>query len=351
MKGRILSSAAIWFSTSVYNASRFPLHVGPEKSQLAGFSQAQLEEGSALGDGASLPANRLPICGTEEPTRKSPAPNWGRKRLYTGSLSRAAGIILITALFLTRGGWSQAATPLPYLGAVSFKVLNVDGTEVIGQSRYELVSSGDNRLIGHGQAHFNDGEHDVEYDTLEIRANRIPTMRTLDHKFYNAGGSMQREIAADFRTGQASCTRYQDGELHSDKAKLDFTPDSYGGSAVILPLEQYLAQGGTAPLTMKALNCVPAPQLIAVVADVQKPSRWSHYPGQTVEVDIKPDLGWLNAVLAPFLPELRAWFVPSNDWAFVGGEFARYFRGPRIILVREIPTELRNAETQKETGD
>jgi hypothetical protein len=242
------------------------------------------------------------------------------------------------------------ATITPSLGALSFKVLNREGTEVIGHSHYELSRGADNLLIGRGQARFNNGEYDVEYDTLQTRADNAPAMLTVDHKFYNADGSMQREIAADFRTGQASCTRYQSGIAQSDSAKLDFTPDSYGGSAVVLPLEQYLAQGSSEPIKLHALNCIPKPRLIAVTAQVKEPSRWSHYPGQTVEVDIKPDFGWLNTVLAPFVPELRAWFDPSDNWTLAGGEFSRYFRGPRIMLVRETPTEFRKVENRRETG-
>jgi hypothetical protein len=258
--------------------------------------------------------------------------------------------MLLKAALLMLGARPVSATAMPHLGAFSFKVLNHEGTEVIGHSLYELSRGDDALLIGHGQAHFNDGESDVEYDTLKVRPGHPPAMLTLDHKFYNADGSMQREIAADFRTGQASCTRYLGGVAESDRARLDFTPDSYGGSAVVLPLEQYLAQGSNESIKLQALNCIPKPRLIAVEAQVQEPSRWSHYPGETVEVDIKPDLGWLNAVLAPFLPQLRAWFDPSDNWAMAGGEFSRYFRGPRIILVREIPAEFRNARNHKETA-
>ena len=67
-------------------------------------------------------------------------------------------------------------------------------------------------------------------------------------------------------------------------------------------------------------------------------------------MDIKPDLGWLGTVIAPFLPELRAWFDPSDNWTLAGGEFSRYYRGPRIMLVREIPAEFRNAGDRKESG-
>jgi hypothetical protein len=235
---------------------------------------------------------------------------------------------------------------MPHLGALSFEVLNADGSEVIGHSHYGLSRGDHNLLIGRGAAHFNNGEQDVEYDTLEARPDQPPVMLTLDHKFYNADGSMQREIAADFRTGQASCTRYQEGVAQTDSAILEFTPDSYGGSAVVLPLEQYAAHGSAEPIKLHSFNCIPGPRLIAVKARVAKPSRWSHYPRQTVEVDIKPDLGWLGVVVAPFLPELRAWFDPSDNWTLAGGEFARYFRGPRITLVRELPAEFRALREQ-----
>jgi hypothetical protein len=238
---------------------------------------------------------------------------------------------------------------MPGLGASSFEVLNAGGTEVIGYSHYEL-SREHNLLIGRGAARFKNGEYDVEYDTLEPRPGQPPAMLMLDHKFYNADGSMQRAIAADVRTGQASCTRYRNGVAYTDTAKLAFTPDSYGGSAVVLPLEQDLSQGSTGPIKLQALNCIPKPRLIAVNAYVREPAHWTHYPGQTVEVDIKPDLGWLSAVLAPFLPQLRAWFDPSDHWMFVGGEFSRYFRGPRIMLVREIPEELRPAKQHATRG-
>jgi hypothetical protein len=242
------------------------------------------------------------------------------------------------------------AASLPHLGAINFEVLNADGSEVIGHSRYELSRRGHNLLIGHGVARLKDGEHDVEYDILKARLNQPPAMLTLDHKFYNADGSAQRVTTADFRTGEASCTRYEKGVAQTDSAKLDFTQDSYGGAAVVLPLEEYLAQDAKEPIKLQAFSCIPKPRLIAVKARVQKPSRWSHYPGQTVEVDIKPDLGWLDVLVAPFLPELRAWFDPSNNWTLAGGEFSRYFRGPRVMLVREIPVELKAVRDQP-SGD
>jgi hypothetical protein len=265
-------------------------------------------------------------------------------------LCRRLGVSVTAAVLLTVGRPSLTAASIPRLGTLSFKVLNAAGTEVIGHSYYELRRGRGKLLLGSGKAYFTDGEYDIEHDTLETRPAQAPAMLMLDHKFYNADGSIQREITADFRTGQASCTRYQNGSAQTESAKLDFTPDSYGGSAVVLPIEHYLAQGSPQPLKLKALSCIPKPRLIALQAIVQEPSRWSHYPGQTVEVDVKPDLGWLGSVVSPLLPRLRAWFDPADNWELAGGEFSRYFRGPRVMLVREIPPRVQHANKRRETG-
>jgi hypothetical protein len=232
------------------------------------------------------------------------------------------------------------------LGKFSFKVLNADGTAVIGYSYFELSREKD-RLIGQGHACFTDGEHDIEYDTLKLRAGQAPAVLTLDHKFYNPDGSLQRAISANFLTGQASCTRYQNGVARIDSARLNFSADSYGGSAVILPLQQYLAEGKKRSFKMQAFNCVPKPRLIAVQAIVHPLSHWNLYPRPTVEVDIRPDLGWMSTLVAPWLPRLRAWFDPLDNWSFVGGEFSRFFQGPRIMLVRQMPWEIENADHRK----
>jgi len=239
---------------------------------------------------------------------------------------------VIAALLKVQSG--SSATAGLSLGPAKFEVLNADGTEVIGHSQYDLRLTAQGLLVGRGEAHFSDGEFDIERDTLRPRPGKAPLMLTLGHRLYNGDGSLQRAATADFGTGQAACVRYQRGVATTDHAIIKATPDSYGGSAVVLPLQQNPAQGARAPLKLHAFNCIPGPRLVAVKTHLNPPSQWSHYSGQTVEVDIEPDLGWLNAVLAPLLPKLRAWFDPSRDWQLVGAQFARYFRGPQIILVR-----------------
>jgi hypothetical protein len=244
-------------------------------------------------------------------------------------------VVLELLAFLGLPIRSSAAAWMPSHGTQEFDVLNSDATQVIGRSSYRLSPGVDGLLIGHGEAHYKDGEYDVESDTLRPRPGQLPQMLTLNHQFFNADGSLQRTNFADFRTGQASCTHYQEGVAKTSTATLDFTPDSFGGSAVVLPLQQALAQGASKPMKLHAFNCIPGPRLIAVRASAYQPSHWSHYPGQSVELDIEPDLGFLSTVIAPLLPKLRAWVDPARNWQLVGAQFSRYFRGPQIILVRE----------------
>ena len=56
-------------------------------------------------------------------------------------------------------------------------------------------------------------------------------------------------------------------------------------------------------------------------------------------------MGWINAVIAPFLPRIQAWFDPSEDWFFVGGQSARYYKGLKYLMVR-----MRKAEAHIQTA-
>jgi hypothetical protein len=61
---------------------------------------------------------------------------------------------------------------------------------------------------------------------------------------------------------------------------------------------------------------------------------WTSYGAEALRVEVRPDFGWLNVIIAPFVPKLHAWFDPNDGWAFVGDEAARYYKGPRIMLVK-----------------
>jgi len=233
------------------------------------------------------------------------------------------------------------------LGRTTFTVLNAKGTQVIGRSEYNVTIGAGGLITERGEARFKTGEYDVEYATLQSRGPHLaPEMLTLEHHFYNPDGTPQLSESADFRTDYASCTQYRKGVANTEQATLEFSPNSYGGSAVIIPLQEYLAHGGIGPLNLTVLNCIPSPKLIKVTASPHVAAVWSHYPGQTVEMDVTPDLGWVNIIIGAFLPRLRAWFDPSEHWRFVGGVSSRYYRGPQIMLVRDITSRSDGARLQ-----
>jgi hypothetical protein len=90
-------------------------------------------------------------------------------------------------------------------------------------------------------------------------------------------------------------------------------------------------------MVLHVFNCIPGPKVVQVKAYPQAPALWKHYPSTTIQVNVKPDFGWLNLIVAPFVPEIHAWFDPSWNSHFVGGEFTRFYKGPQIILAR-VPT-------------
>jgi len=57
--------------------------------------------------------------------------------------------------------------------------------------------------------------------------------------------------------------------------------------------------------------------------------RSTNFRGEVARVDIKPGFGGLNFIAAPYVPAIRAWFSPSDDWRFAGGDFTRYYKVPR----------------------
>lgn len=220
-----------------------------------------------------------------------------------------------------------------------FKILNAAGTQVIGHGHYEIVPTNAGHATALGENRFNDGEYDIERDDLELRGgNQIPRMLTFEHTFFNADGTLQRVNKANFQTGLASCTEYENGHPRAQSAHLQFPADTFAGAAIVLPLQDKLRQGASTEIVLHDFNCIPEPEILKVAAYAQAPSKWVHFPGEIVQVDVKPDFGWLNPILSIFLPEIRAWFSPSGDWRFVGGRFSRYYRGPEIILVL-IPNE------------
>jgi hypothetical protein len=255
-----------------------------------------------------------------------------KQRMLRNSLNVWLIIFMMAGGFLIIMPTFARALDLP---PSDFKILNADGTRVIGHGHYEVTPDGNGFATAFGEDRFDNGEYDVEHDKLETgEGDKPPRMITFEHKFFAPDGSLERVGKADFRTGKASCTIYENGKPEVHAATLNLPPDTYAGSVIIIPLRNYLLEGGRGPVVLHDFNCIPGPKVLKVKAYVRNASTWKFYSGQVVQVDIKPDFGWLNLVVAPFVPDIRAWFSPSDDWHFVGGEFTRYYKGPQIILAR-----------------
>ena len=100
-------------------------------------------------------------------------------------------------------------------------------------------------------------------------------------------------------------------------------------------------------------TCVPGPRVIAIDTPLNREaSSWPLYAaGTAVKLEVQPDLGFglFNLIATPFLPKISAWFDPARQWDYAGGSNLRFYRGPRITLVRNITAnpETGNGETSK----
>jgi hypothetical protein len=243
----------------------------------------------------------------------------------------AAIVALVVVLLSAR---ATRADDMDFPMSSDFDILNGDGSELVGHAHYDFTPTGRGSYRLRGENRFHDGEYDVEVD--EIRASRPPglaTMTTYRHDYFATDGALERVAAADVGTGEGSCTTYEAGRPEARISKIEFPSDTYAGSTVLIPLVHHLRRGFSGPILFHNFNCVPGPKLLTIKAYPPARAAWSHHPGELVAVRIKPDFGWLNALIAPFIPRMDAWFEPRRNWAYVGGKSGRFYRGPEIILV------------------
>jgi hypothetical protein len=238
--------------------------------------------------------------------------------------------LLLAGLFLPV---SALAADRPF--SADFTIYSVDGTQVLGHSRYSLKLEGDNELLK-GENHYLDGSYDIEVNKLQSRPDGFPALLEFDHSFYRADGSLQISGRANLRSGDASCIDQDSDKSQKQEKVLSFPDHTYAGASLLIPIQHALRARSDGPVTMSAFECAPDPKVITVVADISdRNDRWSFYPGDLARVTAEPDLGWWDLVVAPFLPKVRAWFDPSSRWDYVGGLIHRYLsRGPQVLLVK-----------------
>jgi hypothetical protein len=212
-----------------------------------------------------------------------------------------------------------------------------DSEQQIGQGRYKL-SVIDGLEVVEGENKYLDGEYDREEQSLRPSVGgQPPVLVTYKHRFFNADGTMQYEESLDARTGDAACKFYNSDVPNLRETVLKVPADTYSGATQLTLMVGRLREAAP-EITFHSFNCIPDPKIIKVKATPQTGTvEWPMYPGKLMKMEMEPDLGWLNVVIAPFIPKVYAWFDPGDSFNYVGGKFDRYFKGRHVLMVRTHP--------------
>jgi len=266
---------------------------------------------------------------------------------YPAQLRLIAALILIGTL----AGRPVRAAPVADMAVfkpADLEIYDAAGKQLIGHASYRAQGINGGEVIK-GEYRYLDGQWDVEEERLEhVAGGAMPQMVEFNHTFYAADGTMERRTTVDLKTGNCSCEIYNDeanpegNEIHA--ANLSFPADTFAGASLLIPLETGLRNLSEARLKFHVFTCVPEPRVIAIDTRVDRAvTKWPLYAGGVaVRVDFQPDfgLGLFNLLAAPFLPKISAWFDPARDWDYAGGSSLRFYRGPRITLVRDIKGDM-----------
>jgi len=233
---------------------------------------------------------------------------------------------------------SVARAGAPDFNGLQFNILSPNTKQKIGATRFTVLRNNSTEEIK-GETRYLDGERDSEDVRLDVEDAR-PTLKldTYEHSFFNADGTLQMVDTLDAKSGVASCTSYTSGQRKIRESQLDVPADSFAGASGLQMMVMSLRQGSR-EIRFHAFACAPGPEIFSVKASLPEQSeRWPFYSGDLFRLDMRPDLGALNFLIAPFITTMDAWFSPADNWNYVGGEFDRYFRGPHVLTVRVPPS-------------
>lgn len=221
------------------------------------------------------------------------------------------------------------------LSATDTTIFAPDTDQIIGHGRYTL-SHADGFDMVEGENKYLNGEYDQEQQSVRPSANGLPPVLVrYRHRYFNPDGTLQYEDALDATTGEAACRRYDSGSSDIRDSILKSIPaDTYAGATQLMLLVGRLRLGAP-DITFHSFNCIPDPRIVAIKATrLDESATWSKYPGNLIKLEMKPDLGWLNLLVAPFIPKLYGWFDSSDGFNYAGGEFDRYYKGRHVLMVR-----------------
>jgi hypothetical protein len=253
-----------------------------------------------------------------------------RKRGWTAA---AAASALILAMAAARSAFSAAPLSFP---PTSFVILNPDTGIAIGRGRYRVDNNGESATL-HGESNYYDDQSDVETAELQLGAGADPPkLVEFDHTFFNADGSIQRRAHLDLKSGAATCIDNSGAEKSEQAAMLTIPDNTWAGASVVIPIQDFLrARDKGSAHAIHVFNCAPGPKILAISVKIDPANAvWAPYGAEAIRVEVRPDLGWLNVFVAALVPKLHAWFDPNDGFAFIGDDATRYYKGPRIMLVK-----------------
>jgi hypothetical protein len=255
-------------------------------------------------------------------------------RLAGGATRRGIVLAFAAMLFFASARCAPADDSLNF-PSTSFTIMNPADSTPLGVSRYSIESHG-NRAVLRGENRYYSGLTDVETGNLELGAGgELPRLVEFDHTFYNADGSIQERAHVDLKSGAGFCIDNQGPQKSEQSEVLSIPADTWAGASVVIPIQRYLRAGEKGVHQFHAFNCAPSPKIYAISVESDPGEAiWVPYRELVQRVEVRPDFGWFNLIVAAFVPRLHVWFDPHDGWNFVGDEAARYYKGTPIMLVK-----------------
>ena len=234
-----------------------------------------------------------------------------------------------------------SAAPLSFPPTI-FTIVKPDSGVAIGQAHYRIEPIRDGGIL-RGENGYFDGQTDVETAHIETAGDSgKPKLTEFDHTYYNPDKSILRRTHVDLKTGAATCIDNSAGQKSEQSDVLTIPDDTWAGASIVIPIQSFLRAGDKGiSRPLHAFSCAPSPKIFAISVNIDPGNAvWTTYGAEAIRVEVRPDLGLLNFVVAPFVPKLHAWFDPNERLAFVGDEAARYYKGDPIMLVKKHGAEL-----------
>ena len=145
---------------------------------------------------------------------------------------------------------------------IDLTIYSADRHQLLGHSHYEVTSVDGGAEI-RGEAHYLDGDSNVERDRIEFSTpEERPALASFSHVFFLVNGGLRMNAEADLKSGVASCDRYGDGGPLAVTETLDFPRDTYAGVTALIPIEYELRHGVSSGIKFHVFTCAPKPRVL-----------------------------------------------------------------------------------------